>query len=267
MPVTSPLIQRNNASPDIPITVNSAPESAASLVMEEKIKASFADRWIKPAVVGYVVTIGSSIAMPHFIGQTIGRIPVVSDWIATAFKTVFEKAPTPVLDMLMTAGNFMTYKSVKSLFVQEQAETLSRTTKMVNIVIFWGSAALVGYSIRAVAIAAGHIPEEGMMLPLAAILQPEDAKEFPAEMLANAFFCNQNIMALTTAAQMIVTPVLENRIKSWGGKAVGYISPYIRQSFFAADNPVTENPVAAHQPDAPADENSSKASYSALPSQ
>ena len=91
-------------------------ENSVTNIASSTPKASFANSWIKPGAASYIVVTGFNIAIPHLFGQTIGKIPVVSEWTAEALKTVFTKVPTPLLDMLMTAGNMGTYKSVKSFF-------------------------------------------------------------------------------------------------------------------------------------------------------
>jgi hypothetical protein len=235
------------------------------LPAETTPKANFATRWIKPAMASYVVATGMNIAMPHFFGQTLGRIPGVAAWTAKAMKTVFENVPKPVLDMLMTAGNFATYKSVKGFFVAEDTTPISWMTQAGNIVIFWGSSALVGYATRLVCVASGHIPEEGMMMPVAPMIPDEYLPFIPADLtplLPNLFLWNQNVSALTLAAQTIVTPVVENRLKAIAGKTAEVLSPYIKQCLFAM-KPVAEAPVST-----PVDTNTdtSTTAYTALPS-
>jgi hypothetical protein len=201
----------------------------------------FMNAWIKPAVVSYIFTSGINMAMPHFFGQTIGRIPVVGDWVSHAFKTVFEKMPRPVFDTLMTAGSTLNYKNIKSLFYIEPETNESRPMKITNAAIFLGSSALVGYAIRMSFQATGHVPEEGFMLPVAGMLPPECEATLPEAVLADLYLWNENIYALSIAAQTFVTPVVEVAAKAITKKAVDTLSPYLKKCFFASAQPlVTE---------------------------
>jgi hypothetical protein len=220
-----------NESGESPASSNETPAKQAPT-------ASFATRWIKPMLASYIVTTGTNIAVPHFFSQTVGRIPVVGDWTAQAMKTAFEHMPTAVLDMLMTSGSLANFNNVKSFFVTEDTTPTSTATKVGNFIAFWGSAALVGYATRMVCVAAGHLPEEGMMLPAAILIPAEYAGMVPesvAVILPNLHLWNQNISALTIAAQTVVTPVVETGVKYVGGK-IASVAPYLKQTLFGKSN-------------------------------
>jgi hypothetical protein len=206
-----------------------------------KPNATFANSWIKPGVASYIVVTGMNIAVPHFFGQTIGRIPVVSDWVIDALKTVFTKTPVPVLDMLMTAGNMATYNGVKEFFSAEDKNGISYTMKITNGIIFFGTAALVGYVTRLAFAADDHRPEEGMIIPVAAIISPEQAAFIPEPVLKTLYLWNQNISALNIAAQTIVAPVIKRGLQAAADKA----ATYLKQRFFPAPVTVRETPVVA----------------------
>jgi hypothetical protein len=222
-------------------SAESAAVAASAIVIptEEKPKASFANSWVKPGLATYVVATGMNIAVPHFFGQTIGRIPVVSEWTANAIKTVFTKTPVPVLDMLMTAGNMATYKSVKGFFSAEDENGISVGMKITNGVIFFGTAALTGYVTRLAFAAGGHTPEEGFMMPVSALVTPEQASFIPEPILKTLYLWNQNVSALTIAAQTIAAPVVERGLKAAADKAL----TYAKQRFFAATPVVQATPV------------------------
>ncbi len=186
---------------------------ATSPAAAEKPKASFADRWLKPVVASYIFTTGANLAIPHLFSQTFGRIPVVGAWTANAMKTVFQKLPLPMLDALMTSGSLANFKNIKGFFVIEDASVISRNAKIGNAIVFWGSSFLVGYTARLAFTAAGHAPEEGIMIPLEAVLPPEAMGFMPPVLLPHLYLWNQNISALTIATQTIVTPVVESGIK------------------------------------------------------
>jgi hypothetical protein len=206
---------------------------------QEQPKASFANSWIKPGVASYIVATGMNIAVPHFFGQTIGRIPVVSEWTANALKTVFTKTPVPVLDMLMTAGNMGTYNGVKEFFSKEDTHGVSIGMKITNGVIFFGTAALVGYTTRLAFAAGGHTPEEGMLMPVSAIIPPEQTFFIPEAILKTLYLWNQDVSALTIAAQTIVAPVVKRGLQAAADKAV----TYAKQRFFPAAVAVQAAPV------------------------
>jgi hypothetical protein len=219
---------------------DSVSEAAVEDHPEEQPKASFANSWIKPGLASYIVATGMNIAVPHFFGQTIGRIPVVGDWTINALKTVFTKTPVPVLDMLMTAGNMGTYNGVKGFFSQVDESGVSIGMKITNGVIFFGTAALVGYTTRLAFSTSGHTPEEGMIIPVSAIITPEQASFIPEPILQTLYLWNQNISALTIAAQTIVAPVVNRGLQAAADKAV----TYAKQRFFPIPSPQAASVVA-----------------------
>ena len=125
---------------------------------------------------------------------------------------------------------------LKVFFVQEDEHGNSIGMKIVNGVIFLGTAALIGYTTRLAFAANGLTPEEGMMMPVSAIIPPEQAVFVPAPLLEKLYLWNQNVSALTIAAQTIVAPVVERGLRN--------VVPYIRQRFFSAA-PVMQQTIPA----------------------
>ncbi len=92
---------------------------------------------------------------------------------------------------------------------------------------------MVGYAIRATYALAGHVPEEGMLIPAASALPPELTSGIPQDLLSNMYIWNQDIFALNIAAQTFITPVVDVAAKFVVEKAAAKISPYLKKCLFA----------------------------------